>query len=118
MSQNSGLVKLDFKQCFLKTLNTKFDQEIISQYYLSNPNFVECVDKVNSLTYKESINKDVIQCLYSLVDTFTHHEDIQLMGSKEHAGNDGKDFIDGVGYNGKTCKSLRLEITRLLKVLR
>lgn len=117
MSQNSGLVKLDFKQCFLKTLNTKFDQEIISQYYLSNPNFVECVDKVNSLTYKESINKDVIQCLYSLVDTFTHHEDIQLMGSKEHAGNDGKDFIDGVGYNGKTCKSLRLEITRLLKVL-
>lgn len=116
MSQNLGLVKLDFRHCFLETLNTKFDQEIISQYYLSNPNFVECIDKSNLLIYKESIDEDVIQCLYSLLDTFTYYEDIQLIGSKEHTSKNGEGFIDGFGYEGKTLKSLKLEITRLLKV--
>lgn len=114
MSQNSGLMKLDFKHCFLETLNSKLDQKVIKQYYLSNPHFVECIEKLNSLMCKESLNEDVIRFLFSLVDTFTHQEDIELICSKEHMGCEG--FIDGFGYEGRTCKSLRLEISRLLKV--
>lgn len=110
MSKN----KLDFRRCFLNTLNTKFDEDIIKQYYSSNPHFVKCVDKLNLLQNKESINEDLIQCLYSLVDIFTKHEDIELIGSEECTSNTSDDFLDDFGYENRTHKSLKLEIARLL----
>lgn len=110
----------NLRDCFVETLTTSFDKEIIEQYYLSNSVFNKYLDNLNTIDGLESINEDTLQTLYSLLKTFAQNDDLELISDKKcTCSKESKDapclcYIDGFGYEKKVHKSLKVELVRLL----
>ena len=109
-----------FSTCFLEALRKTLDENIIKQYYLSNPLVLAYIRKLNTISDVESVNEDTINSLYSLVETFKVSTDLELVsetkGTCDNISVSSQCFISGFGFENKTYKSLNLEIARLLEV--